>query len=106
MESGLAVMLSRLAAAHGDPMDAFDFLNLAIRHYYDSGGFSFMSGPLAVLAALFDRLGYYEPAATISAFAATPSRAQPSPRSTLRSPTCTKYSATRPTNPSPAQANT
>ena len=72
MESGLAVMLSRLAAAHGDPMDAFDFLNLAIRHYYDSGGFSSMSGPLAVLAALFDRLGYYEPAATISAFAATP----------------------------------
>ena len=53
-------------------MDAFDFLTLAIRHYYDSGSFPLMRSPLAVLAALFDRLGHHEPAATISGFAATP----------------------------------
>ncbi len=65
-------MLSRLAAARGETLDAFDFLSLAIRHYYDSGSFSYMSGPLAVLAAHFDRLGWYEAAATISGSATTP----------------------------------
>ena len=72
MESGLAVMLARLAAARGETLDAFNFLSLAIRHYYDSGSFSYMSGPLAVLAAHFDRLGNYEAAATISGSATTP----------------------------------
>ena len=52
-------------------MDAFDYLTLAIRDLYDSGSFSIMSAPLAILAAFFDRLGYYEPAATISRFAST-----------------------------------
>jgi hypothetical protein len=72
VESHLAVGLSRFAAAHGDPMDAFDYLTLAIRTYYDSGNISFMSNPLAILAAFFDRLGHHEPAATISGFATTP----------------------------------
>ena len=72
VESHIADTLSRAAAAHGDPIDAFDYLTLAIRNYRDSGDFSFMPQPLAVLAALFDRLGRYECAATISRFAATP----------------------------------
>ncbi|HUO39972.1 MAG TPA: adenylate/guanylate cyclase domain-containing protein [Mycobacterium sp.] len=72
IESHIAVSLSRLAATHGDPVDAFDFLTLAIRHYYDSGNVSLMRSPLAILAALFDRLGHYESAATISELAATP----------------------------------
>lgn len=72
LESGLLVGLSRLAAAHGDPMDAFDFLTLAIRNYHDSGSFSLILGPLTILAALLDRLGYHEPAATISHFADSP----------------------------------
>ncbi len=72
VESHIADTLSRAAAAHGDPIDAFDYLTLAIRNYRDSGDFSFMPQPLAVLAALFDRLGRYESAATISRFAATP----------------------------------
>jgi predicted ATPase len=61
--------LARLAATHGDPFDAFDFLTLAIRHYYDSGSFSLLHSPLAILATVFDRLGHHEPAATISGFA-------------------------------------
>ena len=69
IESHVAVSLSRLAATHGDPWDAFDFITLAIRNFYDSGSYSIMSTPLAVLAAVFDRLGHYEPAATISGFA-------------------------------------
>ena len=71
-ESHLADCLSRLATSHGDPMDAFEYLSLAIRHYYDSGSISMMPNPLAVLAALFDRLGRYERAATISGFAVNP----------------------------------
>ena len=71
-ESHLAGILSRLAATYGDPRDAFDFLTLAIRHYSDSGSFPLLGSPLAILAALLDRLGHHEPAATISGFAATP----------------------------------
>jgi predicted ATPase/class 3 adenylate cyclase len=72
IESILAVNLSRIAATHGDPVDAFDFLTLAIRNYRDSGSVSLLRTPLAVLATLFDRLGHHEPAATLSEFAATP----------------------------------
>jgi predicted ATPase len=72
LESQLALTLSRLAASHGDPIDAFDFIGLAIRNRYDSGSFSLMHGALAVLAALLDRLGHHESAATISRVAATP----------------------------------
>ncbi len=72
VESHLAVMLSRLAATHGDPVDALDYLNLAIRNFHDSGSFSLLHSPLAILAALFNRLGRHEPAATISGFAANP----------------------------------
>ena len=72
MESSLAVSLSRVAANHGNRAEAFDFITLAIRHYHDSGTFWLLPNPLAILAALFDRLGHYDPAATICGFAATP----------------------------------
>jgi hypothetical protein len=71
-ESIVAVSLSRLAASHGDPADAFDYLHLGIRNQYDSGSLAIISSPLAILTALLDRLGHHEPAATISGFAATP----------------------------------
>ena len=64
--------LSRLAALHGDPAVAFDFIGQTIGKYFDSGNFSLMVQPLAVLAAYLDRLGYHEPAATISGYATTP----------------------------------
>ena len=70
-ESHLAGSLAQLAAAHGEPADAFDYLTLAIRHFYDAGSFAHLRVPLAILAALLDRLGHHGPAATISAFAAT-----------------------------------
>jgi predicted ATPase/class 3 adenylate cyclase len=71
-ESILASVLSRWAVAHGDPTDALDYMTLAIRNYYDSGNVVVLPSPLAALAALLDRLGHHEPAATISGFAATP----------------------------------
>jgi tetratricopeptide (TPR) repeat protein len=67
--SALAQVLAHLEAEHGDPVAAFDHLTLAIRNYHNSGNTTTIRTPLAVLAALFDRLGHYEPAATIAGFA-------------------------------------
>ena len=67
--SALAQVLAHLEAEHGDPVAAFDHLTLAIRNYHNSGNTTTIRTPLAALAALFDRLGHYEPAATIAGFA-------------------------------------
>ena len=71
-ESHIAVVLSQLEALHGAPEAAFDYLTLAIRNYLDTGNIATSRSPLAILAALLDRLGHYEPAATIADFAADP----------------------------------
>jgi predicted ATPase len=68
----LAPFLARLEAEHGGTLAAFDHLTLAIRNYHNSGNTTTLRWPLAVLAALFDRLGRYEPAATIAGFALSP----------------------------------
>ena len=70
--SALANTLALLEAEHGDTVSAFDHLTLAIRNYHNSGNTTTIRVPLAVLAALFDRLGRYEPAATIAGFALSP----------------------------------
>jgi hypothetical protein len=72
MESVHAMNLASLSVVHAAPVDALEFSGLAIRTYFDSGSLAYVSGPLGILAALFDRLGDYEPAAVISAFADTP----------------------------------
>ena len=68
-ESNVAIILSQLEAEHGDTASAFDHLTLAIRNLHDSGNPANIRSPLAVLAALLDRLGRYESAATIAGFA-------------------------------------
>ena len=68
-ESHLANVLGRLEARYGDPLAALDYLTLAIRNYRDSGNTTVIRVPLAVLAALLDRLGLHEPGATIAGFA-------------------------------------
>ena len=68
-ESHLATGLSRLEPEHGDPLTALDHITLAIGNFYDSGHVAYIRGPLATLAALLDRLGRLEPAATIAGFA-------------------------------------
>jgi predicted ATPase len=69
-ETQLALNLGRLEAEHGEIASAFDHLSLAISNMHDSGETS--ATPLAVLAALFDRLGRHEVAATIAGFALSP----------------------------------
>ena len=71
-ESNAAQNLASLEAQYGDPVAALDYMTLAIRHHHDSGSTGLIRGPLAVLAAFLDRLGRYEPAATIAGFAASP----------------------------------
>ena len=70
--SALANNLAFLEAEHGDTVSAFDHLTLAIRNYHNSGDTTTIRVPLAILAVLFDRLGRYEPAATIAGFALSP----------------------------------
>jgi hypothetical protein len=64
--------VSRVEAEHGDPLAALDYVTLAIRNRRDAGNTTLILSPLAVLAALFDRIGRYEPAATIAGFAVSP----------------------------------
>ena len=70
--SVLANNLARLEAEHGDTVAALDHLTLSIRNFHNAGDTTTIRVPLAVLAALFDRLGRYEPAATIAGFALSP----------------------------------
>jgi predicted ATPase len=67
----LAGELGRREAEHGDPLAAFDCFAVAIGNYHDSGNTYMICLPLGFLAAFFDRLGRYEPAATIAGFAVT-----------------------------------
>jgi predicted ATPase len=71
-ESLLAVSLCRLEAVYGDPLAALDYITLAIRTLHDAGDTAAVRGSLSILAAVFDRLGRYEPAATMAGFAVIP----------------------------------
>ena len=68
----LANGLALLEAEHGDTVSALDHLTLAIRNFHNAGHTTPIRSPLAILAARFDRLGRYEPAATIAGFAFSP----------------------------------
>ena len=79
------------------------WIALAIHNFHNSGNTTIMRGPLAVLAAFFDRLGRHEPAATITGFALSPLTTATVPEITTRSPTYAMCWASRPTNRSPAR---
>jgi hypothetical protein len=78
----LAQFLARFEAEHGDIVSAFDHLTLTIRSYHNSGNTVSIRVPLAILAAVFDRLGRYEAAATIAGFALSPLSASAVPEIT------------------------
>jgi predicted ATPase len=78
-ESMMAITLSRVEAEHGDPLAALDYVTMSIRNFHDAGSTTVVRGALAILAALFDRLGRYEPAATMAGFAFSPFTAVTSP---------------------------
>jgi hypothetical protein len=71
IETHLAACLALLETHSGDPLAALEYSAVAIRRLHDSGNNSTtIRGPLAILAALFNRLQHYEPAATIAGFRA------------------------------------
>ena len=72
METHPAACLARLEAEHGDPLAALEYSAVAIGNYHDAGNTVNMRAALAALAACLDRLGCYEPAATIAGFAFDP----------------------------------
>ena len=76
----LANLLALLEAEQGDTVSAFDHLTLAIRNFHNAGDTTTIRVPLASLAVLFDRLGRYEPAATIAGFALSPLAASAVPQ--------------------------
>jgi predicted ATPase/class 3 adenylate cyclase len=84
-ESVLAPGLALLEAERGDTLAAFDHLTVAIRNLHNAGDATVIRGPLAFLAVLFDRLGRYEPAATVAGFALNPMTAASLPEITTAS---------------------
>ena len=63
--------LSRLAARHRDPTEAFDYITTSIRNYFNAGNYSLLPQAMAVLANYLDHLGHRDAAATISGFSTT-----------------------------------
>jgi predicted ATPase/class 3 adenylate cyclase len=67
-ESYLAVNLSVFTAINGATVETLDLLALALHNFYDSGSYSHMVSPLAVLATQLDRIGQYDAATTLIGF--------------------------------------
>ncbi|HEY6645593.1 MAG TPA: NB-ARC domain-containing protein [Mycobacterium sp.] len=69
-ETTFSYWLARREAEHGDRVAALEYLAVAIHNYHELGNTGMLHVPLAILATFLDRLGRYEPAATIGGFAA------------------------------------
>jgi hypothetical protein len=69
--TGLAAHLCSFATEHDEPLVALEYFPVAITNYQRTGNTMMIRTLLGILAALFHRLGRYEPAATIAGFAAT-----------------------------------
>lgn len=61
----------RLVARYGDPAEALGLIATTIRNYLDTGNYFLLPQPMAMLAHMFDRIGYTEAAAMLSGFATT-----------------------------------
>ena len=79
-ETHLMANLAQLEVERGDPLAALDHISLAIRYMHDSGNIVTIRSPLTNLAIFLDRLGHYEPAATIAGFAFSPLTAASFPK--------------------------
>jgi predicted ATPase/class 3 adenylate cyclase len=66
----LSANLCLVEAEHGETLAFFDYCAVAIGNYHDSGNTYMIRSPFGLLAAVFYRLGRYEPAAIFAGFAA------------------------------------
>ena len=71
-ESHLADHLAHVEIEGGDALATLDHIAFAIRHIHDSGNIGTLRSPLTGLAVFLNRLGHFEPAATIAGFAISP----------------------------------
>jgi predicted ATPase len=69
-ETQFLYWLAGREAERGDRVAALEYLAVAIRNQHESGNIGMLHVPLAILATFLDRLGRFEPAATIGGFAA------------------------------------
>lgn len=69
-ETQFSSWVAGLEAQHGDRVAALDSLAVAIRKNHESGSIGMLHAALAILAVVLDRVGRYEPAATIAGYAA------------------------------------
>jgi len=67
----LAMLVARIEALYGDSLRALHYIDVAIHNYHDSGNPMTMRNPMATLSTVLDRMGRYEPAATIAGCAST-----------------------------------
>jgi predicted ATPase len=65
----LSANMCLVQAEHGEALSFFDYVTVAIGNYHDSGNTYMFRAPFGLLAAVFYRLGRYEPAATFAGFA-------------------------------------
>jgi hypothetical protein len=68
----LATLVARIEAEYGDSLRALDYISVAIHNHHDAGNPMNMRAAMATLSTVLDRMGRYEPAATIAGFASTP----------------------------------
>jgi predicted ATPase len=71
-ETHLAANMAYLEANSGDPFAALGHFAEAIRNFYDLGSITNLRSSMASLAVCLDRLGRFEPAATLAGFAYDP----------------------------------
>jgi predicted ATPase len=67
----LATVVARMEGEYGDWLRALHYIDVAIHNYHDSGNPTSMRIPMATLATILDRMGRYEPAATIAGCGST-----------------------------------
>jgi hypothetical protein len=75
--------MALLEANSGDTLAALEHWCVAIRNYHDSGNTANIRPALCGLTVCLDRLGRYEPAATIAGFAFDPLSAEWVPESSM-----------------------
>jgi predicted ATPase len=68
----LATLAARMEAEYGESLRALHYIGVAIHNYHDSGNPTNMRLAMATLSTVLDRMGRYEPAATIAGCASTP----------------------------------
>jgi predicted ATPase len=67
----LATVVARMEGEYGDSLRALHYIAVAIHNYHDSGNPTGMRIPMATLATILDRMGRYDPAATIAGCGST-----------------------------------